>query len=182
MIGYEISRMYDTFGNLHEMGVLDEIFVTSGKTNYYAAYNRGMKTMLLNKKTIRYKSSMKKMGDDAKAQKDIGFWSTGEAAHSVRHELGHAIDYAFVRDKGILNNPKADAITMLNQSVTDACGITKWHSDDRSHFKSAGDKISYYALMNDKEFVAESVAEYMTGNPRETAQKVIDILLKGGEN
>lgn len=101
--------------------------------------------------------------------------------HSIRHELGHAIVMLFVRDKGTFNNPKADKITALNNKITEECGISKWSAGDREHFKAAGDKLSYYGLMNDKEFVAESIAEYMNGNPRETAKTVVDILLEGRE-
>ena len=124
---------------------------------------------------------MAKLLKDAKSSKEVGFWSTGAAEHSIRHELGHAIDYALVRDKGVLNNPKADRITALNNKISEECGISKWSVGDREHFKAAGEKLSYYGLMNDKEFVAESIAEYMNGNPRETAKAVVDILLDRGE-
>lgn len=180
MINKEITDMYDQFGNLHDMGVLDEIFIVTGKKSWYAAYQRQTGMLMLSKSNVSRKTAISKLAKDAKDNKDIGFWSTGVAEHSIRHELGHAVDYALVRDKGIINNPKADKITALNNKVTEECGISRWSTGDREHFKAAGDKLSYYGLMNDKEFVAESVAEYMNGNPRDTAKAVIDILMDRG--
>lgn len=177
MINREITDMYEKFGNLHEMGVLDEIFIVTGKKSWYAAYQRQTGMLLLSKSNVSRKTALKKLKEDAKRNKELGFWSTDAAEHSVRHELGHAIDYAYVRDKGVLDNPKADKITALNSKTADDCGISRWSTSDRDHFKAAGEKLSYYGLMNDKEFVAESVAEYMNGNPREISKKVIDILL-----
>ena len=180
MINKEITDMYDQFGNLHDMGVLDEIFIVTGKKSWYAAYQRQTGMLMLSKSNVSRKTAISKLAKDAKDNKDIGFWSTGAAEHSIRHELGHAVDYALVRDNGIINNPKADKITALNNKVTEECGISRWSTGDREHFKAAGDKLSYYGLMNDKEFVAESVAEYMNGNPRDTAKAVIDILMDRG--
>ena len=181
MINREIAGMYEAFGNLHEIGVLNEIFVASGKKPWYAAYQRSTGMLMLSKNNVSQKNAMAKLLKDAKSSKEVGFWSTGAAEHSIRHELGHAIDYALVRDKGVLNNPKADRITALNNKISEECGISKWSVGDREHFKAAGEKLSYYGLMNDKEFVAESIAEYMNGNPRETAKAVVDILLDRGE-
>lgn len=177
MINREITDMYEKFGNLHKMGVLDEIFIVTGKKSWYAAYQRQTGMLLLSKSNVSRKSALKKLKEDAERNKELGFWSTNAAEHSVRHELGHAIDYAFIRDKGFFDNPKADKITELRIKTTDDCGISQWSTSDRDHFKAAGEKLSYYGLMNDKEFVAESVAEYMNGNPHEISKKVIDILL-----
>ena len=179
MVNKELTDIYSKFGNLHEMGVLDEVLVLRGRTDYYAAYNRSMKAMVLNEDVVSKKTAISKMKKKAAEQKTAGFWSSGEAEHSIRHELGHAIDYAYIRDKGLFNNPKADAITAMCAKITEDCGINRWSAADMGRFKMAGEKLSYYALMNDKEFVAESVAEYMAGNPRETAKKVIDILFEG---
>lgn len=175
MINSEIADMYSTFGNLNNMGVLDEIFVASGKKDWYAAYQRPTASIVLVKNNVQYKSSLKKMGEQAKACFDYGYWSTGEAEHSIRHEIGHAIDYTYLRDN---NSPKLSEITKMRESIMKECGIKEWSSDDKEHFKAAGEYLSYYGLKNDKEFVAESIAEFMAGNPRATAQKVVEILMR----
>ena len=51
-------------------------------------------------------------------------------------------------------------------------------NDSAENMKKAGQYLSYYALHDDWEFIAEAVAEYMGGSPRETARKVMDILLR----
>lgn len=178
MINQEMTNIYNKFGDLHKLGVLNEIFIANGKNQFYAAYKRSAATLVLNKSNVSRKNSVLKMAQEAKEMKKLGFWSSGDFQHSVRHELGHAIDYAYIRDKGLINNPKADEITKLNMTVFADCGITKWSQTDEIHFNTAGEKLSYYGLMNDKEFVAEAIAEYMTGKPREIAEKVIEILLR----
>lgn len=181
MINKEISAVYEKFGNLHEMGVLDTLFISSGKTEYYAAYQHASKTMILNKSTVSKKNAMAKMKKEAKECYKMGFWSTNEAEHSIRHELGHAVDYAYIRTNALTTKrEQADAIAMLSLDIENKCGIKRWSlADSEEHMKAAGKELSYYALMSEKEFVAESIAEYMGGNPRETANKVVDIILKG---
>ena len=38
-------------------------------------------------------------------------------------------------------------------------------------------KLSKYGMTNVNEFIAESIAEYMNGKPRETAKKVVELLI-----
>lgn len=176
-----VLSILNAWADINQISVKTEHFPSAESLLFhYAAYQKSSKTLILKKSVVSKKSALKTMLKDAKEQKESGFWSTGDAEHSVRHEIGHAIDFAYVRNKGILNNPKADAITMMCQKVTDECGITRWSLADFEHQPAAGGKISYYALMDDKEFVAESVAEYMAGKPRDIAKQVIDILLKDG--
>jgi len=60
------------------------------------------------------------------------------------------------------------------------CGIASWNlKDTKERKKAAADKISYYALKDNNEFISESIAEYMAGNPRDTAKKVVEILFGG---
>ena len=57
------------------------------------------------------------------------------------------------------------------------CGVTRWsETDSDEHMRAAGDILSYYALRDDREFVAECVVENMGGNPRKTAKEIIKIL------
>lgn len=65
----------------------------------------------------------------------------------------------------------------LREEIIFNCNITKWNINDKSHFADAAKYISYYALETNGEFIAESIAEYLNGNPRNTAQFVIDIIL-----
>ena len=77
------------------------------------------------------------------------------------------------------NAAKQKQITALRNELEKVCGITQWSlNDSAGNMKKAGQYLSYYALRDDWEFIAEAVAEYMGGSPRETARKVMDILLR----
>ena len=107
------------------------------------------------------------MGNIAKGQYDVGFWSTPSPAHTIRHELGHAIEDA-LKDKydiGAINAYRQEIRTEILRSRGK---------------KSPEDYLSGYGLSKTSEFIAESVAEYLDGNPRETAKEVVR-LLKGGK-
>ncbi len=59
------------------------------------------------------------------------------------------------------------------------CNIDIWEQKaSKEVMKKAGEQLSYYGLYTSGEFIAESVAEYLTGNPRNIAKKVVDILLE----
>ena len=74
---------------------------------------------------------------------------------------------------------KQKQIAALRNELEKACGITQWSlNDSAENMKKAGQYLSYYALRDNWEFIAEAVAEYMGGSPRETARKVMDILLR----
>lgn len=169
-----IREVYDTFGDVHEAGFLNGLRVMTGNKPFVAAYSPALKEILLLQKNVSFKSSMSTLAKTAKKQFDMGFWSTGEAEHSIRHEIGHSVNMWLADTDG----SKLKRISALRERITRDCGITSWStSDTDEHIKSAGGFLSYYALRNDDEFVAEAIAEYMGGNPRETAKEVVEILL-----
>lgn len=182
-VNKEIQAVYNIFGDLRKSGELTGIRVLSKKQSYVAAYSPPMKEIFFTKNNVGYKSSLSKMAKMAKEQKGYGFWSTDAAEQSIRHELGHAIQHMITDAKA--GNPfgnsaaKLNKISVLRQQVMKDCGITQWSKSDTEHFKPAGNILSYYGLKNDGEFIAESVAEYLGGSPREIARKVVEILLEG---
>ena len=173
MINKEILATYNSFGNLHDKGVLEQVFIATGdKRRYVAAYNPSAKTAIFKKDSVSRKSSLKKMGEQAQEQYAVGFWSTGAKEHAVRHELGHAIEKAYKTPE------KMAAIEKLRADTMRECGIIKYEKvPTYGQAKEAGEKLSYYGLQDSSEMIAESVAEYLNGTPRETASAVIDILL-----
>jgi len=175
MINKEIQSAYDLFGNVNVGGHLNGINIVTNK-KYVAGYSPDTKNILLQKQNVADKSSLEKMTTQAKEQFNSHFWCTDNAEHTIRHELGHAIQH-WLTDADATKRGK---ISALRNKLLDDCGIPKWKlNDTKERKKAAGGLISYYALKTDKELIAESVAEYMTGNPRETAKKVIEILMKG---
>lgn len=182
MMNHEIARIYDTFGNLHEAGVLDEIRNYPKRTSWYAAYSNPWKSVFV--KNVNAKSAMKKLADDAKANFDIGFWSSSDTEHTIRHEVGHAVQH-WLTDSAVSGDYKAkklEDIHKIREQTLSDLGITNWSTKDTpEHIKAAGKKLSYYGLRNDAEFIAESVAQYMSGSPGDIAKQVVEILLRGAK-
>jgi hypothetical protein len=183
VVNREIQAIYDVFGDVNNNGYLNGIKVIPKKQRYVAAYSPSLKEIYFTKNNVGYKSALSKMKDYAEEQFGYGFWSSNYAEHSIRHELGHAVENWYTRQYiGYQGRPlgKLKTISDLRKDVMQSCGITKWSmTDSEEHMKAAGNIISYYGLRNDGEFIAECIAEYMGGNPRETAKKVVEILLKG---
>ena len=175
IVNEELTKAYEMFGDLHEADVLNELYLVTGKKPFVAAYNGPMKTLIFTRENTGFKSSLKKMQKDAIFQKEAGFWSTGEKEQSIRHEIGHAVERKYYRG----NEELEKAITELRMSEWDRIGIKEWSMETPlSTIKKGGEKLSFYGISDNSEFIAESVAEYMSGNPRETARKVVELLLK----
>lgn len=171
MINESITKATNIFGDLKSE--LEEIRIVP-KLPSEAAYNHPFKCIMLKVKDMRSPNVIANLAEQSIIQNVHGAWSTGSPYHIIRHELGHAVQWKYANDTG-----KMSKISELRKTVMDELGIMKYIGvdEDDEIMKLAGAKLSYYALMNDGEFIAESVAEYMNGNPRETAKAVVDILL-----
>ena len=177
MLNETITDYYNTFGNLHDLGVLDEIRIVP-KLASVAGYQPAMDSVLLKKRDVSSKNAVKKSLKEAKEQREFGWWATGTEKTILSHELGHAVHHAFVPDA--LYDPKKSQLEKLFEETKANLGVTKWQgcNEDMDKIKECGEVLSYYGLRNVNEFVAESVCEYMTSdNPREVAVKVYKILM-----
>lgn len=172
MVNREIIRFYNAFGDLHEKGALRIVMTYPKKRDAYASYQPAYGAVYM--KNVKSKNALSNMLKEAREQQELGFWSTGDAEHALRHELGHAIQHIYAdHDEAI-----RDKISALRNQVASECGVTLWNLEEKRETRlRAGEILSYYGLRNDGEFIAESIAEYMSGNPRDTAKKVVDILL-----
>ena len=169
-----MGKARETFGekafeHLHRIGTFPQGFSTRFKGAYVEAGNPDMDGSLWLRNVGR-KDALEKLAGTAAEQYDAGYWSTPDALHTIRHELGHAIHRA------LQNNEINADLNTLRKSIQDE-RLQRSRKGDRNHKYS--DWLSEYGFTNTKEFVAESVAEYLAGNPRETASKVVEILLKG---
>ncbi len=166
--------MRNTFGStalgqLHRVGTFPQGYSTRWAGAYVSGGGADVDGSLWLRNVSR-KNAFEKLADVAKTQYDIGYWSTPEALHTIRHELGHAVHRA-------LGTPEINAqLTALRKGIQDE-RLRRNRSGDRNHKYS--DWLSEYGFTNTNEFVAESVAEYFAGNPRETASKVVEILMGG---
>ena len=71
-------------------------------------------------------------------------------------------------------------VKAIREDILKKCGIIDYASanKDKRLVKKAGEYISYYGLNDEGELIAESIAEYLNGNPRKTAMDVMNILLR----
>lgn len=158
---------------------LSNIMEISKRTRWCAAYNRGYRAMLL--KSVDSKNALKNMEKDAQRNKSSGWWSTGDSMTAIRHELGHAVDQAIGTEekREAVSKIRKDILNKINADETifiDYLKAGKTLQECLDATSQAGEYISGYALTSDGEMIAESVAEYMAGNPRETARQVVEIL------
>lgn len=166
--------MYDVFADIHNAGHLNKIkCVSSLGKNIAAGYKNSDHSVYM--RDVSAKNALSMLAEDAKLQFEDGWWSTSAAEHGIRHELGHAIGYWYIGNSPEINKK----ISSLRKQVELDIGMDFWEGQYASAeiTKKAGEVISYYALQDNNEFIAESIAEYMNGSPRETAQKVVKILL-----
>jgi hypothetical protein len=179
MVNNEVKTAYDIFGNLNAGGHLKGFQITTRLLpGEVARYSPSGKEISLRKEDVIYGMSLVKMGANAQINLDMVFWSTNKHEHAVRHELGHAVWYMLTE----ADAAKRNKIFALRNQLLKDCEIDVWYlnKNTKEQKQAAGKLISYYALRNEKELVAESIAEYMAGNPRETAKNVVELLLKTG--
>ena len=100
---------------------------------------------------------------------ESGLHPSGTSSYSaIVHEFGHSVDHLLTR-KGNIFDPKyigkdSTASTEIKKSVYKKLGISDGN---------VASGLSSYATMNDKEFVAEAFAEYVTSpTPRPIAVAV----------
>lgn len=173
-----ISNINSTFGSLTETGYLENVLLYTKKTSAYAAYSNAMSSVFLNP-VVKQKSAIKKMAEDAVGQFNPGAWSTGNAFHTVYHELGHAVEHMVLDNDAVKKN---EINVLYRKTFSDILGDgTAWTMDQDTALslakkaKDAG--FSYYGLRNSGEFVAESIAQYyLADKPGEIAKQVVKIL------
>ena len=172
MINEEIYKIFSLFGKNKLSGSLKEIGILMGKKRFVAAYYPLIKAIYLKNSVAGNKKSFNEMLKMAENQFNMGYWSTKQGQHIIRHELGHAVSNM------LLNNKKYGEIDAIRRDILNKLGITKTVTKESPDIvKEAGQYLSYYGLTNVDEFIAESIAEYLAGNPRSTATKVMNILL-----
>ncbi len=171
MVNTEIKKCFNIFGDLKSKGVLRAIRVVADNDfKAVAAYSPSLQQIFFKRGIVGNFEAKSKMLAISEKNYTSGFWSTNAAEHQIRHELGHAIE-------NTIDNTKMQRIRLLREKVMTDCGITEWDRKNKEHYMIAAHHLSYYALKDEGEFIAESVAEYLNGNPRNIANSVINIIL-----
>jgi len=169
-----VVQMRDTFGSdcfedgLHGMGTFPKGYST--RTAGAFAWHNSTEIGDLWLRNVSPKNALEKLKSVAEGQFQMGFWSTGEAMHTIRHELGHALARSAIQRN--VQGTMFDEVTALKDAI------------QAEVFKAKGGTAMYpqylskYAFTNTAEFIAESVAEYFSESPRETSTKVVEIMIK----
>lgn len=171
-VNEEIQKAIDIFGDLKNE--ITEVVIDTSRQKYAGMYNKlyGKLTVVQPSKFDIENGLVEKA---AQRSFDTGWKSTNSTAHAVRHEIGHAVISKYK------NDIDWDEISKIRKMVIEKSGIdfSKWSKEATiDEMKKAGKYVSYYALENDEEFIAECIAEYLNGNPRDTSEKVVKTILK----
>ncbi|MGN0558106.1 MAG: hypothetical protein ACI4IS_01495 [Acutalibacteraceae bacterium] len=165
----EFDKMVDLFGKIESVGSVD---VRGYENNgIFGSYNDN--SGILTIYGAGGKSGIEQLSKIAKEHKKSGQWSTSSYLHTYRHELGHALQNQLSISDSMYEE-KLEKIERLRQGL-----LEKFKNNVSDIGKYKANTLSIYGFDSLDDFISESVAEYLNGKPRETAQKVIDIL-RGG--
>lgn len=176
MLNKELVECYNTFGNLSQAGVLRYVYVNPKREKYYAGYSFKKKAIILVGNNVNGNNVYQRMKKKAEDEFKIGMWSAPDAEQSLRHEIGHAVEKMYRNVAG--NEERMRKIEEIRQDLLKKHNIKSYNLVRdylNGKMKAVGEDISYYATKSTGELIAESVSEYMSGNARETANRVIDI-------
>ena len=175
-----VADYLDVFGNNMRLRGIQKY--PKRDANFVAAYSPAFGDVFLYK--AQSKDTMARMLKDAMEEFQVGAWSTGDAKHFIRHELGHALHSGIGRkETQAALQPLFDAATSdlrwgkygFKLDDYKKSGLTA--QDFMDDVRAAGETLSAYGFSKMEEMVAESVAEYMGGKPREFAVRVVNTLM-----
>jgi len=167
-INKELDRFKAIFGDIDTLKYIGT-FPKGFSRTWAGAYSSSQQSLWL--RNVSNKNALEKLKAIAEEQFKIGHWSTPSELHTIRHEIGHAIHEKFKLDRTVENITKLDMINNLRTKIMQE--VLK----SRKGTAAYKEYLSGYGMTNTAEFIAESIAEYMNGNPREVAKKVVEILI-----
>jgi len=167
-INKELDKFKNIFGDINTLKNIGT-FPKGFSTKWAGVYSSSQQSLWL--RNVSKKDALEKLKAVAEQQFKIGHWSTSSELHTIRHEIGHAIHEKFKLDKTVENITKLDMINNLRTEIMQE--VLK----SRKGTAAYKEYLSKYGMTNTGEFIAESIAEYMNGNPREVAKKVVEILI-----
>ena len=167
----EYDKFTSVFGSLPLLAGFNVAPYTGG--NDYGGYNPYSREITLI--GVGGKEGLSFITKVARDEKKDGQWSTSSPYHTLRHELGHAL-YAQMQSTDSNWDKKIEAIKKLYEEAKNQ--LTDLSENDIIAFKSK--TLSRYGFYNEKEFISESVAEYINSpkKARKMARTVAEILLR----
>ena len=180
-INKAIFDIGNKFGSLTESEYLENVLLNTKRDSAYASYSPALRSMFINKAATQ-KNAVKKMKETSEKNYNVGFWSTNSAMHSVYHELGHAVEHMICNNDAVKNNKISVLYKRMYNKVLgkDHTWTTDFDVAIEQGKKAQGIGFSYYGFRNQKEFVAEAIAQYyLSDNPGDIANEVVKVLTGG---
>ena len=179
-VNKSLTNFYRDYGDLHALGVLDEVKIYPKRLDAVACYVPSLKWACF--KNVKAKNALKNMFTNAQENYTLGFWTSGDAVHAINHEFGHAVGAIVKKDIRKYNNieiiyKKAYHELYGNEIWANAIREGETYEDYLSRClkaKEAG--FSYYGFRNASEFIAEAISGYYGGNESALIKSVIDII------
>lgn len=153
-INKTMQEYVDIFGK-HAFDNLDEIstFAKGEKLHEWGGYSSKNRSIKL--RGVNSKNAIEKFGEKMRKYQN-GFFSTDSNLHIIRHELGHAI-----------------------HDVVEGNVVSELRKYERSVALKISKDVSFRAGVDDYEFVAECLAQYLNGQPSKIAIDVVEIIKNG---
>lgn len=168
----EFTAYQKCFGSVDSV---TQVLLTEYKNDgYWGEYDDN--TGILSLAGTNGQSGLSALAKIAKRMHKDGQWSTDSIYHSFRHELAHAWLLQRKQDRAFF--PNLYKAYDYRKSLLD--GLTSLSESDRMLKKR--ELLSLYGLDplgEPDDFICECFAEYLNGNPRETATEAVKILLGG---
>lgn len=156
------ERAVKIFGDIRTIGRVG-VFRPPRTSNEYGEYNDN--TFDLNIRFADKSNFLKLISKVAEKFKAEGKWSTDNKYHVISHEIGHAI----VNQHRIYDPAWNDKLKRICDVYSEGATLNP---------NSQGSLLSTYGYSDVDEFVAESIAEYLSGNYRQAAETIVKIILE----
>lgn len=149
--------------------IIVSVSALDSNAGYDGEYRNGRISLL----NIIGKNARANLIEHARKMKNDGKWSTASEMHTTRHEIGHGI-FETIRRNDKDYELKSKKILDIMNKIKDSAP-----EEVKKRRKYYSGYLSEYGFDSIDEFVAESVAEFLNGKPRETARAVVEILKEG---
>lgn len=160
----EFEKMQDKFGKIT---TISRVGVLNSKTSsdYGAFYDNSGELLL---RFANKKNALSKHAQKAQEMKKSDKWSSAHPLHTLRHEIGHAIQL-----EHRLNDPLWD--DKLEQIRAIMMSLPEFNNSEFQGKYS----VSKYAMKNLDEFISECIAESISKKSSSTAKQVAKIIIGG---
>ena len=163
----QYNKAVDIFGEINTINTVGVLY-TNRLSEVYGEYDDN--TRIIKIRNADRNDFIATMTEICKSHKESGQWSTYNARHTIRHEIGHAIFLQHER-----NDPDWFQKKQKLYSLFDMYKVSNQEVSNQMR----KDTLSIYGFDSTEEMVSECIAEFLEKNPRDFAKRVVNIILKG---